>query len=134
MTWLHSHQVDNRSTLSAETLKQQLDQENSDLRAFHQFMVNYDRTYATHEKFNERFAVFKENLRYIESMNEKRLSYRLGINEFADWTDEEFMDTYARPQEAPVTVPTKRRSLQGLDYTSEVVHEKTRRYSRRSPQ
>ncbi|CAK8532418.1 unnamed protein product [Lathyrus sativus] len=37
-----------------------------------------------------RFKIFLENLKLIRSTNKRRLSYKLGVNHFADCTWEEF--------------------------------------------
>jgi hypothetical protein len=50
------------------------------------FKKEYD-----HEK--ERFEIFRENVRKIEEHNAKKLSYELGLNEFADMTSDEFFST-----------------------------------------
>lgn len=42
------------------------------------------------EEMKLRFEVYKENLKLIRSTNKKELPYRLGLNNFADWTWEEF--------------------------------------------
>jgi hypothetical protein len=41
--------------------------------------------------------IFQQNLRYIEEHNSKNLGFWMGINQFADLTDREFLDIYANP-------------------------------------
>lgn len=42
-----------------------------------------------------RFDVFKKNFKFIENFNKKgNKTYKLGVNEFADWTEEEFIATH----------------------------------------
>ena len=79
---------------------------------FTKFISDYGRSYETTAEFDYRFKVFKTNMAYIESMNAKNLSYKLGINLFADLTDEEFMDTYAMDE------VTEKREL-SIDYTND---------------
>lgn len=42
------------------------------------------------EEIKLRFEIFRENLKLIRSSNKKGLSYQLNVNQFADWTWEEF--------------------------------------------
>jgi len=44
--------------------------------------------------FLYRYSVFKQNLAYIESVNAKNLTYKLGANKFADLTPQEFKAIY----------------------------------------
>jgi len=37
-----------------------------------------------------RYKIFKKNVKFIEETNSKNLSYKLGLNHFADLTDEEY--------------------------------------------
>ena len=42
-----------------------------------------------------RFDVFKKNFKFIEEFNRKGdRTYKLGVNEFADWTEEDFIATH----------------------------------------
>ncbi|CAN8320806.1 unnamed protein product [Cochlearia groenlandica] len=45
-------------------------------------------------KKDERFEIFKDNLRFIDEHNVKNLSYRLGLTKFADLTNEEYRSMY----------------------------------------
>ncbi|XP_062096988.1 ervatamin-B-like [Humulus lupulus] len=57
-----------------------------------QWMAQYERTYADDIEKNTRFEIFKSNLNYIEKFNqEPNRTYKLGINLFADLTNEEFL-------------------------------------------
>ena len=56
---------------------------------FQAFTQQYDRVYSRQE-FPVRYQIFRENLEKIIQHNEEGHSYTLGINEFADWTFEEF--------------------------------------------
>ncbi|CAH9053788.1 unnamed protein product [Cuscuta epithymum] len=61
-----------------------------DALSFARFAHRYRKIYESAEEINQRFGVFKENLRTIRSHNTKRLPYKLGVNEFADMTWDEF--------------------------------------------
>jgi hypothetical protein len=72
--------------------------------AFEKWMGDYSRVYASDAEKSLRFEVFKTNLQFIESTNSQPgLSYKLGLNKFADLTNSEFMAKYASyvPREGP---------------------------------
>ncbi|KAF8082756.1 hypothetical protein N665_0809s0057 [Sinapis alba] len=58
--------------------------------SFARFTHNYGKMYQNDEEIKHRFSVFKENLDFIRSTNKKGLSYKLGVNQFADLTFQEF--------------------------------------------
>ncbi|MDN4175937.1 hypothetical protein QWY28_23535, partial [Nocardioides sp. SOB77] len=61
---------------------------------FHEFKLKHKKTYKDPAEETKRFAIFKDNLRAIESHNalyeQGLVSYKQGINQFADVTAEEF--------------------------------------------
>lgn len=42
----------------------------------------------------KRFEIFKDNLRFIDEHNSQNLTYKLGLNRFADLTNEEYRSRY----------------------------------------
>ncbi|KAG7569094.1 Papain-like cysteine peptidase superfamily [Arabidopsis thaliana x Arabidopsis arenosa] len=57
-----------------------------------QWMARFSRVYRDELEKQMRRDVFKKNLKFIENFNKKgNKSYKLGVNEFADWTNEEFL-------------------------------------------
>ncbi|XVF27513.1 hypothetical protein REPUB_Repub14bG0114100 [Reevesia pubescens] len=59
-----------------------------------QWMARFGRVYENQLEKDKRFKIFKENLEYIENFNNAgNKTYKLGINEFADLTHEEFVAT-----------------------------------------
>ncbi|XP_024033301.1 thiol protease aleurain isoform X1 [Citrus clementina] len=58
--------------------------------SFARFARRYGKIYESVEEMKLRFATFSKNLDLIRSTNRKGLSYRLGLNKFADWSWEEF--------------------------------------------
>lgn len=60
-----------------------------------QWMARFSRVYRDELEKQMRRVVFKKNLKFIENFNKKdNKSYELGVNEFADWTNEEFLATH----------------------------------------
>ncbi|CAI8588567.1 unnamed protein product [Vicia faba] len=58
-----------------------------------QWMSHYNKVYKDHQEREKRLKTFSKNVNYIEAFNnnENNKSYKLGINEFADLTNEEFI-------------------------------------------
>jgi cathepsin L len=57
------------------------------------FLVEYNKKY-TQEESLKRFEIFKQNLKTIEEHNSnKDATFKLGVNQFADMTNEEFRAT-----------------------------------------
>lgn len=58
--------------------------------SFARFASKYGKRYETEDQIKLRFEIFSENLKFIKSSNRKGLPYTLAVNQFADWTWEEF--------------------------------------------
>ncbi|AES89768.1 putative fruit bromelain [Medicago truncatula] len=58
-----------------------------------QWMVHYGKVYKDLQERENRLKIFKENVNYIEASNNagNNKLYKLGINQFADLTNEEFI-------------------------------------------
>ncbi|KAJ1415792.1 Peptidase C1A, papain C-terminal [Sesbania bispinosa] len=57
-----------------------------------QWMARYGRVYKDSQEREKRFRIFTENVNYIEASNNAgNKPYKLGINQFADLTNEEFI-------------------------------------------
>jgi len=66
-----------------------------DTAEFHAFNKKHAKNYADQDEFHKRFGIWKDNLDYVRSWNaEGGNSFTLGMNEFADLSDEEFQHTY----------------------------------------
>ncbi len=63
---------------------------------FQSWMLKHEKSYESVSEMYQRFAIFKDNLRYIHSHNvqESTPSYSLGLNNLADLTHEEFKTRY----------------------------------------
>ncbi|CAM6007853.1 unnamed protein product [Sphagnum balticum] len=64
------------------------------LDLFHSWLQKNSRSYHSVSEKNQRFMIFKENLRYIHSQNVQEKSYWLGLNNFSDLSHEEFQVRY----------------------------------------
>lgn len=61
------------------------------------WMSRYGRMYKDNDEKDKRFVIFKANVEYIESFNKAmNKNYKLGVNEFADLTTEEFKGSRIR--------------------------------------
>jgi C1A family cysteine protease len=62
---------------------------------FHKFTRRHRKRYATKEEFSKRFNVWKDNLHFVRSWNsDESAGFKVGMNEFADLTDDEFAQHY----------------------------------------
>ena len=55
---------------------------------FINFLATYAKYYNSHDEFNYRFQIFKENLELVNSYDDG--STVLGLNQFSDMSDEEW--------------------------------------------
>jgi cathepsin F len=67
---------------------------------FEKFVNDYKKSYASAAETEARFAVFKENLRVIASLQPQHPHAQLGVNEFADMSQAEFRRTHLMPKGA----------------------------------
>ncbi|XP_039686085.1 ervatamin-C isoform X1 [Medicago truncatula] len=62
---------------------------------YEQWMKEFERNYADDAEKEKRFKIFAENLEYIENFNRAgKQTYKLGLNQFSDLTNEEFAALY----------------------------------------
>lgn len=62
---------------------------------YESWMVNHGKSYNALGEKEKRFEIFKDNLRYIEEQNAMpNRTYKLGLNRFADLSNEEYRRTY----------------------------------------
>ncbi|KAK9046460.1 hypothetical protein V6N11_052347 [Hibiscus sabdariffa] len=67
-----------------------------------QWMVDYGRKYESESEKEMRYNIFKENLEYIENFNNVgNRTFKLGLNEFADMSQDEFMATHTGYNKIP---------------------------------
>jgi hypothetical protein len=63
-------------------------------REYLNFIVKYGKSYVSRDEHINRFKVFKTNYLNMMVHNSKDSPFKLGINKFADLTDEEFSKIY----------------------------------------
>ncbi|XP_022715771.1 zingipain-2-like [Durio zibethinus] len=74
-----------------------------------QWMARFGRVYENQSEKDKRFKIFKDNLEYIENFNNAgNRTYKLSINEFADFTHDEFLAarTGYKKRDNPTTTTT----------------------------
>ncbi|KAJ3683315.1 hypothetical protein LUZ60_013542 [Juncus effusus] len=64
------------------------------IELFESWMEKHGKSYASIEEKIRRFEVFKDNLFHIDETNKKVTSYWLGLNAFADLSNEEFKENF----------------------------------------
>ncbi|GMN35085.1 hypothetical protein TIFTF001_005081 [Ficus carica] len=58
------------------------------------WLVKHGKVYNALGEKEKRFEIFKDNLRFIDEHNSQARTYKLGLNRFADLTNEEYRSTY----------------------------------------
>ncbi|KAJ4773379.1 hypothetical protein LUZ62_057636 [Rhynchospora pubera] len=89
----HSHSLpDEFSIINYDQTHDPVVRGESELRKLYDLWLSrYERSYNALGEKERRFSIFKDNLMFIDAHNSKpSQSYRLGLNRFADMTNEEF--------------------------------------------
>lgn len=61
---------------------------------YEEWLVKHGKNYNALGERDRRFQVFKDNLRFIDEHNSWNHSFRVGLNRFADLTNEEYRSMY----------------------------------------
>ncbi|CAA7028706.1 unnamed protein product [Microthlaspi erraticum] len=81
----------------------------SSIADYHQqWMIQFSRVYSNEFEKQMRLKVFEKNLKFIENFNNNGShSYKLGVNEFTDWSEEEFLATHTGLNGINLTSPSE---------------------------
>ncbi|XAR59430.1 Actinidain [Bertholletia excelsa] len=61
---------------------------------YEKWLVTHHKAYNALGEKDRRFEIFKDNLRFVDEHNSENRPYRLGMNQFADLTNEEYRSRY----------------------------------------
>ncbi|KAF5740653.1 cysteine protease CP1 [Tripterygium wilfordii] len=61
---------------------------------YEEWLVKHGKFYNAIGEKEKRFENFKDNLRFIDEHNSEEKSYKVGLNKFADLSNEEYRSTY----------------------------------------
>jgi len=71
---------------------------------FNNFQEKFSKSYSNIQELEERFNVFRNNLRKIIAHNmDTTQNFTMGVNQFADLTPDEFKKTYIKGVQGPLT-------------------------------
>lgn len=61
---------------------------------YEQWLARHGKAYNGIVEKDERFGIFKDNLKFIDEHNTENRTYKVGLNQFADLTNEEYKSMY----------------------------------------
>jgi C1A family cysteine protease len=94
---------------SAALAARDLSEDSAMVARHEQWMEQYSRVYKDAAEKAQRFEVFKANVKFIEAFNaDGNRKFWLGVNQFADLTNDEFRTTKTNKgfKPSPVKIPT----------------------------
>lgn len=81
------------------------------------FKHRHGKNYDTELEHASRLHIFRQNYRYIESINRKGLTYRLALNHLADKTDDELRVIRGKSKKVKNAVPNNGQPFDMNKYT-----------------
>ncbi|XP_059279367.1 low-temperature-induced cysteine proteinase-like [Lycium ferocissimum] len=79
-------------TIDKSSVQQRTDEEV--MAMYESWLVEHKKVYNALGEKDKRFQIFKDNLKYIDEQNAMGKSYKLGLTQFADLTNEEYRSMY----------------------------------------
>lgn len=73
------------------------------VKAFNKFVSKHHRSYITKDEYAARLSAFNTNYQLVKEHNAKETGYQLGLNQFSDWTEEEYSKVLGNPLEKKAT-------------------------------
>lgn len=71
------------------------DRTETEVKALYEsWLVKHSKNYNALGEKERRFEIFKDNLRFIDEHNKQSRTYKVGLNRFADLTNEEYRSVY----------------------------------------
>lgn len=61
---------------------------------YEEWLVKHHKVYNGLGEKDQRFEIFKDNLGFIDEHNAQNYTYKVGLNKFADMTNEEYRNMY----------------------------------------
>ncbi|KAK9696843.1 hypothetical protein RND81_08G000700 [Saponaria officinalis] len=88
----------------------------TEVELFEQWRVKHGKVYEHGEELLKGFENFKQNRKYVLEKNSNGSSgHRVGLNKFADMSNQEFRNIYLRKLKRPVRLGTQKHTWQNLD-------------------
>lgn len=72
-------------------------QEKKYFKQFLSYKEKFQKLHPTPSELTYRYTIFAQNMKLIEKVNSQNKKYKLGINQFSDWTFAEFKQKYLSP-------------------------------------
>lgn len=84
---------------------QYVEKEDLDIsRDFIEFITTFNKQYIDQAEFAKRYTHFRNTIQTIRAHNEKGLRYRMGVNQFSDWSDDEWNNFLTLRSEAKIEI------------------------------
>ncbi|KAL9236840.1 hypothetical protein vseg_011464 [Gypsophila vaccaria] len=91
-----------------------VESQNRDVELFEQWRVKHGKVYKHADEMFKGFENFKRNLNFIVEKNLNRTSHTVGLNRFADLSNEEFRRMFLRKLNRPVRLGDQKYKRRGL--------------------
>ncbi|KAH9625005.1 hypothetical protein KSS87_011262 [Heliosperma pusillum] len=87
---------------------------NWEVELFENWRVKHGKVYKHGEEMMKRFGNFKRNLKYIDERKLNRTGHMVGLNRFADLSNDEFREMYLRKVRRPVRLGNRKHTWWSL--------------------